>query len=62
MFKLSDRMLQDEDEMRSFYRSLGMSEVTIENAIKARRLKPVGEEADTTEAGPKNKTRHKGKL
>jgi hypothetical protein len=41
MIKLSDVKVQDEEEMRAFYRSLGISESVTEAAIKKRLSKPV---------------------
>jgi hypothetical protein len=50
MFRLSTQFLQDDDAMRSFYRSCGMSEQTIENAIKARKERPP-EEIEVSQSG-----------
>ena len=44
MIKLPELSLEDESEMRAFYESCGMSQFTIEAAIKARRDQPVEEE------------------
>jgi hypothetical protein len=58
MIKLPEKMLRDEDEMRAFYQSVGISPETIELAIIARRSKPAveGEPPAPLPKGKKRKT------
>jgi hypothetical protein len=44
MNRLPEQILQDEAEMRAFYQSCGISESTIDAAIKVRRNKPTIEQ------------------
>jgi hypothetical protein len=41
MIKLSDKVMHDEDALRTVYKALGVSAETTEAAIKFRRKKPV---------------------
>jgi hypothetical protein len=41
MNRLPEQVLRDEAEMRAFYQSVGISESTIEAAIKVRRNGPI---------------------
>ena len=56
MIKLTDKMLHDEAEMRSFYESVGLSPATIEAAIRVRRARPVGNAGEM----PKSSQRGRG--
>jgi hypothetical protein len=55
MIRLSTQFLQHDDAMRSFYRSCGMSEQTIENALKARKKWPPEETDVKKKRGPRAK-------
>ena len=46
MNRLPEQMLRDEAEMRAFYESVGISESTIEAAIKMRRNKPIEQDSE----------------
>lgn len=58
MIRLSETMLRDEAEMRAFYESCGISQSTIEAAIKARHDKPV----DQDKKGPSPDRRKRQKV
>jgi hypothetical protein len=62
MIKLPEKLLRDEDEMRAFYLSVGISPEVTELAILARRQKPAGDQADAPKSqerarAPKGKKR-----
>jgi hypothetical protein len=46
MNRLPEQMLRDEAEMRAFYESVGISERTIDAAIKVRRNKPIEQDGE----------------
>jgi hypothetical protein len=61
MIKLPEKLLRDEDEMRAFYLSVGISPEVTELAILARRQKPAADETSASlpksNALPKRKKR-----
>jgi hypothetical protein len=47
MIKLTEKMLRDAEEMRAFYRSVGISVTTIERAVEAKFKPPSSEKRGT---------------
>ena len=59
-WSVTEKMLRDVEEMRTFYASVGLREVTIERAIEAKFGVPVSEQRGTEprKSKPKNRGRH----